>query len=366
MAGRKTTLYDIHKELGARMVDFGGWDMPIQYTGVIDEHKAVREKCGLFDVSHMGEILVTGKDSANFLQFITINDVKNLTDGKGQYTAILNDEGGMIDDLILYRLEDDLFLICANASNIDKDFTWIKKQASSFDVQVTDESSKYSQIAIQGPLSTKAIEAVFDESENISRLPYTGIISISYGNHSVLLARTGYTGEKGYEIYLPNEAADSLWLDLLNSSEDVSPVGLGARDTLRLEACYLLYGNDMNESVSPLEAGIGWATKLDKGDFIGRDSLIKQKNQGVKRRVYAFILEDKGIARSGMDIYLGDEKIGHVTSGSVLPSLGANGGMALLDAHRVKVNDEVFVDVRGKRKLAKIMKRPLYSAKVKS
>ena len=235
-------------------------------------------------------------------------------------------------------------------------------------MKVENKSSDYAQLAIQGPTSTEALKNIIADAdfETAAQLPYTGICEISLFGQTALIARTGYTGEKGYEIYMPATIAEKTWRGLLSGSEKVLPIGLAARDTLRLEACYLLYGNDMNDDVTPLEAGIAWATKLDKGNFIGREQLISMKEAGVPRKVIAFKLDDKGIARGGMEIYLGEEKIGAVTSGSVLPSVGGAGGMALVNKQSVKIGDQIEIDVRGRRKTATVVKKPLYQAKTHS
>lgn len=363
----KTPLFEEHVALKAKMVPFGGWNMPVSYEGVLAEHKTVREACGLFDVSHMGEVRVTGPDTVKFLQWLTINDITKLQDGHGQYSAILNDSGGMIDDLIIYRLGKEEFFICVNASNTEKDFDWIHSQSKKFNVKVVNESSQWSQIAIQGPTSLKTLQYITGSaSEQVKNLPYTHIMQTTIFGEKSLIARTGYTGEWGYEIYVPNKIARKTWMALLEHGPEtgVKPIGLGARDTLRLEACYLLYGNDMNDSVSPLEAGISWATKLDKGDFIGRAALVKQKEAGLKRKMVAFKMVEDGIPRHGMPVQASNGRKGEVTSGSVLPTLGGAGGMALVDASLAE-GDEFEIDVRGKMKKAKICKRPLYAAKVK-
>jgi aminomethyltransferase len=344
--------------------------MPVSYTTVLQEHKAVREACGVFDVSHMGEVLVTGANAGAFLQHLTINDIEKLKDGSGQYSAMLHDHGGMIDDLIVYRLKSDRFLLCVNASNTAKDFAWIEKQAAKFGgVQVANESSAWSQLAVQGPNSAKAVEVLIGATDlaQFRSLQYMDIMGITLFGKAALVARTGYTGEHGYEIYLPNAVAEKTWLALMETqpATGIQPIGLGARDTLRLEACYLLYGNDMNDEVSPLEAGISWATRLTKGEFIGRNALLAQKEAGPKRSQFAFVMSEDGIARSGMEIYRNGEKIGVVTSGSVLPTVGGAGGMALITRGKASLNDEVEVDVRGKRKLARLVQKPLYKAKVK-
>lgn len=364
---KKTPLHAMHKKRGARMVPFGGWDMPVQYEGVIAEHKHVRQDCGVFDVSHMGEIFVSGPDAASFLQSLTINDIKRLNVGNGQYSAMLTEQGGFVDDLIIYRTGPEHFLLCVNASNIEKDFAWLLAGKKTERVQIDNQSSSWSQLAIQGPRSPEAIKTLLsaEDQARVAALPYTDIIKVKSFGQEAFLARTGYTGEWGYELYLPNEVAGPCFETLLEKSS-ARPIGLGARDTLRLEASYLLYGNDMDESVTPIEAGIAWAVRFDKGDFKGRAVLEAQKN-GSKpcRKMVCFLLEEQGIARHGMDIYKGDRKIGQVTSGSFLPSLDTAGGMALIEKDAANVGDTFEVDVRGKRKLAKLVKRPLYSAKVK-
>ncbi|MCX6119775.1 MAG: glycine cleavage system aminomethyltransferase GcvT [Proteobacteria bacterium] len=359
---KKTPLYEEHLALKAKMVPFGGWMMPVSYEGVLAEHKHVREHVGLFDVSHMGEIRVKGSEATKFLQYVTINDVTKLADGGGQYSAILNEKGGMIDDLIIYKISSDEYFICVNASNSDKDFNWIQKQSKNFQVAVTNESQQWSQIAVQGPKSMAALATI--ASPEFKNLSYTHIQKASLFGESCLIARTGYTGEWGYEIYIPNSIARKTWAALLKAP-DVKAIGLGARDTLRLEACYLLYGNDMNDDVSPLEAGIAWATKLDKGSFIGRDQLINQKESGLKRKMFAFKMSEDGIPRHGMKAFdLKSGEVGEITSGSVLPTVGGAGGMALLAA-TFKEGDSFLVDIRGAKKHATIVKRPIYQAKAK-
>ncbi len=370
MSDQKTPLYDEHKKLGAKTAPFGGWVMPISYTSVLDEHACVRTRCGIFDVSHMGEIRVRGVDAAKYLQYLTINDISRLQDGTGQYSAILQPSGGMIDDLIIYRLKLDDFLVCVNASNADKDFRWFAEQAKNFNVQVTNESSQWGQLAVQGPASQAAVLELLAVSEHsrLNAMDYMQIAAFDVGGQKCLVARTGYTGEHGYELYLPTTVLVSVWQGFIATKPKtgLQPIGLGARDTLRLEACYLLYGNDMDETVSPLEAGIGWAVRLEAGDFIGRATLQRQKQDGVPRAMIAFKFEDAGVPRHGMDVYIGDRRIGTVTSGSVLPTVGGAGGMALVEAKTAVVGDQIEVDVRGKRKLARVLKRPLYLAKVKS
>jgi aminomethyltransferase len=365
---RKTPLYDRHKAAGAKVIEFGGWLMPVSYTSVLAEHKAVREKCGLFDVSHMGEIRVSGKDAEKFVQHLTMNDASKLAPGQGQYSAILNDQGGMIDDLIVYRLAADEYFICINAANRDKDFQWFKSKSGDFDVKVENQSDDWGQLAVQGPTSKDVVLSVVDPADRtkVEALPYTNITWAKFSGKDCLVARTGYTGEHGYEIYLPATHAPTLWDSLLatTSKTGIVPVGLGARDTLRLEACYLLYGNDMNDQTTPLEAGVSWAVKLAKPGFIGKEPLVQQKKSGVKQKIVAFKMKEDGIPRHGMTVYWRGEPAGFVTSGSVLPTVGGAGGMAMVTA-AVAENEELEVDIRGKRKLASVVKRPLYSAKTK-
>jgi aminomethyltransferase len=350
------------------MVPFGGWMMPVSYESVLIEHKNVREACGIFDVSHMGEVRVKGPDAGRFLQWLTINDIDRLKVGTGQYSAILNENGGMIDDLIIYRLGENEFFICVNASNRSKDFAWIKEKSNGFNVDVQDESDIWAQIAVQGPNSPGVLTHLLTptDADRLRALPYTNIMQTHFSGTTAYVARTGYTGEFGFEIYLPAPGAQQVWqaLTALEEKYGVKPIGLGARDTLRLEACYLLYGNDMTDTVSPLEAGIAWATKLDKGDFIGRAALMDQKARGIKRQITAFKMAEGGIPRQGMKVFYKDKEIGHVTSGSVLPTLGGAGGMALI-AHGIKEGDEILIDIRGQQKLAKVCRRPLYAARTK-
>jgi aminomethyltransferase len=364
---KTTPLYAIHKKLKAKTAGFGGWDMPISYEGVLAEHKTVREGCGIFDVSHMGEIFVSGPDALKFLQFHTVNDVSRLGIGNGQYSALPTPDAGFVDDLIIYRLAEETYLLCVNASNADKDYQWLVDHKGSYNVKLDNQSPEWAQIAIQGPKSLESLKALLnaDDQKKVEALKYTDIVATDFFGTKGYTARTGYTGEWGYEIYLPNAVAEQAFTTLLEKTA-AKPIGLGARDTLRLEACYLLYGNDMDETVSPIEAGIGWAVRFEKGDFLGKEKMEAQKAGKVPaRKMVAFQLEEQGIPRHGMDIYKGDRKVGVVTSGSFLPTLEFSGGMALIEKDGGQVGDTFEVDVRGKRKVAKIVKRPLYSAQVK-
>ena len=364
LENKKTPLYTSHLSANAKIVDFGGWKMPIHYEGTLKEHKYVRDHCGVFDVSHMGEIRVTGKDAKKALQFLTFNDIDKLHSGQGQYTGFCNNNGGMIDDVILYQIADDDFFICVNASNQEIDDTWIRKNSSEFSIQIHNESSIWSQIAVQGPKSREVLTPILGTSSPLNTMNYMSIAPIHYEEESGYLARTGYTGELGYEIYLKGDTAiKKLWQDLL-ATNTCLPIGLGARDTLRLEASYLLYGNDMNQNVTPVEAGISWAVRLEVPQFIGRDALVRQKKLGPEKKLIAFLMEEKAIPRHEMKVIANDKVIGHVTSGSYLPTLEKAGGFAYIDTHFAKIDQELRIDIRGKRKLAKIVKKPLYSSRV--
>lgn len=369
MTQKQTALYEEHLSAKAKIVPFAGWMMPVSYEGVLAEHHTVRQKAGMFDVSHMGEIRVTGKNAFEFLQYLTMNNLDKISDGQGQYSGILNNRGGMIDDLIIYRLEKDNYFICVNASNILKDYQWIREHADKFEVQVSNESERWSQIAVQGPNSKAAVNSLvgWKYQDQFNELPYMSIMSIGLFGKTALLARTGYTGEHGYEIYMPNDLAKNCWVALLETAPftGIKPIGLGARDTLRLEACYLLYGQDMTETVTPLEADVAWAVKFDCGEFIGRDALLKQKEEGIPRKLICFKLEETGVPRHDMNVLTSGEEIGKVTSGSVLPTSGGAGGMALVKSNLLKERDIFEVDIRGTKKKAVVTKKPFYQAKTK-
>ena len=361
---KKTPLFEAHKKQNATMSAFGEWSMPLYYQGVLAEHHLVRESVGFFDVSHMGELSIQGSQALEFLQYISINDVAKLSVGQGQYSCFCNDLGGIVDDLIIYRLAENDYLVCVNASNTQKDYQWALKQSERFsDLTVKNTSDNWGQIAVQGPHSLKLLQSIFPKDE-LESLAYMKIKPTSLNEHSCLIAQTGYTGEKGYEIYLPTEATLSMWEQLcrLSKNHNGGPCGLGARDTLRLEACFLLYGNDINEETTPLEAGIGWALKLEKKDFIGKKWLLEQKKQGKRKKLVAFKMIDPGIARHGMEIQQGDTKVGFVTSGSVLPSVGGAGGLAMINCE-TDTQEKLYIDIRGKQKVAKVVKRPLYNSR---
>jgi aminomethyltransferase len=353
-----------HRELGGRMVDFGGWEMPVQYTaGVIEEHLRTRTAAGLFDVSHMGEIWVEGHDAIEFVNRLTTNDVTKLVDGQAHYSILTNENGGVVDDLLVYRFFEDKLLLVVNAGTTDKDWEWITSHRRDENVALSNASSDYCQIAVQGPRAEEILKQLTDTPlENIKYYHFTvGRVD----DVEAIISRTGYTGEDGFEIYANADMATRLWLRLLEAGEygnadGILPAGLAARNTLRLEAAMSLYGHELGDDITPLEANLGWITKLQKGDFIGRDALIRQKEEGPARRLAGFEMSDRGIARDGCDVYVNGEKAGVVTSGSPAPFLKKNIGLAFLPAEFANIGQEITIDVRGKQLAAKVVPTPFY------
>lgn len=345
----KTQLYDEHVKLGAKIVPFAGWDMPVQYTSVKDEVLAVRNEVGVFDVSHMGEFFVEGKDAEKFVDHLLTNDIVNAPIGKAIYSPLCRDNGTVIDDLIVYKLAPNRLMICVNASNIQKDFEWMQSKHQGFDCELRNESENWSLLALQGPKSTETLSKLID----MPALDYFGVIELSHQQEKVILARTGYTGEDGFEIFGSHQAIISLWRELMDLK--VTPCGLASRDVLRLEVCYPLYGHELNDEVSPYDAGLGWTVKLTKINFIGKEALTPKpaKYKLVK------LLMDKGIPREGYPVLNAkEEKIGEITSGTM--SVVLNKGIALARIEIDKVpQDEVFlVDIRQKPWAAQLVKKP--------
>ena len=358
---KRTPLYALHRELGAKMVDFGGWEMPVQYEGILGEHRAVRERVGLFDVSHMGEFELTGSDALPALQSLTPNDVGRLADGRCHYSAFLTERGTFVDDLLVYRRAADSFLVVVNAGNTPKDFQWARAHAKG-DLRLEDKSAAYALIAVQGPLAAALMSRVSDADP--SDLPYYGFRDTRVLGRPALVSRTGYTGEDGFEIYLDPQDAEKVFRGLLEAGrpEGVVPCGLGARDTLRLEAKMALYGNDIDDTVTPWEADLGWIVKMKKGDFLGRDALQRQKEEGVPRKLVGFEMLDRGIARHGYPAQTPAGE-GVVTSGTHSPTLGRPIGLALVPSGAQTVGTEFEVDIRGRRARARIVETPFYKRK---
>ncbi|WP_374329344.1 glycine cleavage system aminomethyltransferase GcvT [Soonwooa sp.] len=356
---KKTALYDKHVALGAKMVPFAGFDMPVQYSGVTEEHFAVREKVGLFDVSHMGQFFVEGPQAKALLQKVTTNNLDTLEDGKAQYTCLPNETGGIVDDLIIYKINDEKYFVVVNASNIYKDWNHISKYNAEIGATMINASDDMSLLAIQGP---KAIETLQKLTEvNLSEIPYYHFtVGTVAGINDVIISNTGYTGSGGFEIYFKNDAAETLWNAVIEAGEafGIVPCGLAARDTLRLEKGFCLYGNDIDDTTSPLEAGLGWITKFDK-DFVSKDIFAKQKEEGVTRKLVGFELTDKGVPRHDYPVVDAEGNvIGKVTSGTQSPMKKIGIGLAYVDKSHNKVGTEIFIQVRNKNIPAKVVKTP--------
>ncbi len=358
---RQTPLNAVHKALGARMVPFGGWEMPVQYAGVLEEHQAVRERAGLFDVSHMGEIEVRGAEALSLVQRLTTNDASRLVDGQIQYSALCYPDGGVVDDVTLYRSSATHFLFCVNASNADKDFAWMQKvhaESGLKGVTLVNRSAEYAQLALQGPRSAAIL----------ARMTATPLESIRYyhfGRGEVagvpaLISRTGYTGEDGFELYVPAGEVVELWNRLLETgaADGLQPIGLGARDTLRLEKGYALYGHELSPQISPLEAGLGWIVKFEKGDFVGRDALLAQKAAGIPRRLVGLVMEERGIPREGYPVFAGGSEVGVVTSGTMSPTLKNGIALALVESSCAMLDRELLIGIRDRKLRAKVVKPP--------
>lgn len=356
--GKKTILNAEHVRLGGRMIEFAGWNMPVTYEGLKEEHLAVRKNVGLFDVSHMGEIFVRGKNSFATMQWLTSNNIDLLKEGQAQYSLLPNHEGGIVDDIIVYCLKKHQeYLVCVNASNIEKDFEWMKK--NNREAEIVNESSKWSQVAVQGPKALALLEDVYDQ--DIKTIPSFHFQKLEYKGEDTIVARTGYTGEDGAEIFLPNDMAVDFWQDLLEQGEDygVKPIGLGARDTLRTEKKLSLYGNEIDDTTNPIEAGLGWVVKLDKGEFIGRDIIARVKEQGPSRKLVGFKMLDKGIPRHGYNLLdLDGNPLGVVTSGTQSPSLDEAIGIGYVKTEKAALGSEFFVEIRSRKVKALVVKTP--------
>lgn len=363
-APRKTPLYDKHVALGARVIDFGGWAMPVQYSSILEEHKAVRTAVGLFDVCHMGEVEFVGPGALAAVERLVSNDVRKLVDGQARYTVVCYPEGGIVDDCIVYRDHAERIVIVINAANIDKDVAWFRQHTDGrADVKFRDMSDEFGLIAVQGPKAPALLDRVAPGAG------FSALKSFHFGKGTIAgvpvwAARTGYTGEDGYEIFVPAADAGKIWDLLLAQGQDlgVKPCGLGARDTLRLEACLSLYGNDIDQTTTPYDAGLGWVVKLDH-DFIGRPALEAQKAKGLSRKLVALTMEGRGTARHGYSIYAGEgdaEAIGIVTSGSLGPTVNKNIALGYVPVAQAEPGTRIFVDCRGKRIPAQVVKGPFY------
>ena len=362
---RTTPLYEEHVAAGARMVPFAGFVMPVQYTSVGEEHRAVRTRAGLFDVSHMGEIVVSGPAALDFVQLVSCNDHSRLTLGRAQYTGLMYPEGTFVDDLLVHRTADEEYLLVVNAANTAKDFAYLSELAADVEgAQVQDRSAEFAQLALQGPLARQILAPLTPIA--LDEIRYYRFTRGEVAGRPAMIARTGYTGEDGFELYVDPEAAAALWRALLEEGRPhgLVPVGLGARDTLRLEAGMPLYGNDIDDTTTPYEAGLGWIVKLDKGDFIGRDVLERQHSEGVERTLVGFEMIDRGIARHGFPVLLrpdAAEPVGEVTSGTQLPTVGKAAGMAYLPVGASAPGTEFVISIRGRPARARVVELPFYS-----
>jgi len=357
---KQTPLYDLYKEYGGKTIDFGGWALPVQFSSIKEEHEAVRTKAGLFDVSHMGEIEVKGKNSLDFLQKMLTNDVSKIQAGKAQYSAMCYENGGTVDDLLTYKLGEDHYLLVVNASNMEKDFAWLASHVEG-EVELSNLSGDYAQLALQGPLAEETLTKL--AAENIGDIGYFQFRHTAIAGKDVLLSRTGYTGEDGFEIYCSSNDAVYLWKEILHVGKDsgVLPCGLGSRDTLRFEATLALYGQELTKDISPLEAGIGFAVKLNKeADFIGKAALLKQKESGLQRKLVGIEMIDRGIPRHGYKVYNNGQVIGEVTTGTQSPTLNKAIGLALITSSFAEAGKEVEVEIRGKLVKAKVTATPFY------
>jgi aminomethyltransferase len=355
---KKTKFYSIHEKLGAKIVDFAGFQMPVMYSSIINEHKAVRNNVGVFDVSHMGEVFIRGDKALDFIQSITVNDASALADGKVQYSAMCYADGGIVDDLLVYRVSEKEYLLVVNASNKDKDVNWMKEN-NKVGAQIDDESDEFSLLAVQGPKSQATVQKICDKK---IELEYYHFFKAKIAGIDAIVSRTGYTGELGFEIYFKGDeaAAVKIWNALFEAGKefDIQPVGLGARDSLRLEMGMCLYGNDIDQTTNPLEAGLGWITKLKKNNFIAKDVLVKVKEAGLKRKLVGMISDEKTFPRHGYDISLNGKVIGHITSGTVSPILDKPIAMGYVPAELSSEGSKVNFLIRGKEFPATVVKFP--------
>ncbi len=359
MEAKKTPLYDEHVSLGGKVVDYAGWYLPVQYEGLVAEHEAVRNAVGLFDVSHMGEITIKGKDALAFVDYLMTNDITKVVDNQIVYTFMCAPDGGVVDDLLVYRFASDDFYLVVNASNTDKDYKWILEQKGNFDVEITNISDTVGEVAIQGPLAQKVLQKLTETDLNTITF-FTLNRKVDINGVECMVSRTGYTGEDGFEVYTTNEGVVKVWKDILEAGkeEGIKPCGLGCRDTLRFEASLPLYGHEISAEINPLEGGFKYFVKLDKAsDFIGKEALNKQWKEGLKRKLAGFEMIDRGIPREGYEIQKDGKVIGHVTTGYMSPTLKKNIGNALIAPEYTELGTEVDIMIRNKPAKAKIISK---------
>jgi aminomethyltransferase len=356
---RTTPLNAVHRRMGAKMVDFGGWDMPVQYSGVLEEHRAVRQGVGLFDVSHMGEIEIRGPEASKLVDWVTTNDASKLAMGQAQYSALLYQHGGFVDDILVHKIAGDHFFLCVNAANQDKDYQHIVEH-NRFDARVENAGERYAQLAVQGPRALATLQKL--TRVELAPIGYYHFADGAVSGAPARIARTGYTGEDGFEIYIPPDQAERLWAEILAAGAEfgIKPCGLGARNTLRLEAAMALYGHEIHASVTAWEAGLGWIVKLEKGDFIGREALVQQKARGVTRKLVGFEMTGRGIGRDGYEVYVDGSPAGWVTSGGPSPTLSKNIGLCYLPNALARTGRTIHIMVRGVLIPANTVPTPFY------
>jgi aminomethyltransferase len=361
---KRTPLYERHRDAGAKFVDFGGWEMPVQYSSILDEHRTVRTSVGLFDVSHMGEIEIRGPRAEAVVQRLTTNDASTLEASQVQYSTLCYPHGGIVDDLTVYRLGPEHFFLCVNAANIEKDYAWIVEQAQG-EADITNISEQIAQLALQGRQAQATLQPLCDIP--LESIRYYWSAKGRVNGIEALISRTGYTGEDGFEVYCPASQGPELWSALLEAGapNSIKPIGLGARDTLRLEMGYALYGNDITADTTPLQAGLAWIVKLNKGDFIGREALVKERSEGIKRRLVGLEMIDRGVARAHYHILVDGQVVGEMTSGTVSPSLNKGIGLGYVRTPYAKVATALQIDIRGKPAQARVASTPFYPSQVR-
>lgn len=363
---RKTSLYDNHSRYGGKMIDFAGWSLPVEYEGIIQEHEAVRNAAGLFDVSHMGEVEVKGKDALAFVQNLITNDASVLEDNQILYSLMCYPHGGIVDDLLVYKFAHDHFFLVINASNIEKDFQWMLDQVGDYEIELKNVSENYSEMALQGPEAQAILQKLTDTDLSEIKFFYCNR-DVKIQGVSCLVSRTGYTGEDGFEIYLNHESAPQIWDLIMEAGKEkgIKAAGLGSRDTLRFEASLPLYGNELSEEITPLEAGLGFFVKLDKAQFIGKDALVKQKQEGLKRKIVGFELLDKGIPRHGYEVVVDGKEVGFVTTGYLSPTLKKPVGLAMVPIEYSALGTPLEIKVRKRLLKAVVVSKKFYTKKYK-
>lgn len=363
---KKTSLFNAHVKYGGKVVDYSGWALPVQFEGITSEHEAVRNAAGLFDVSHMGEIEVKGNQATEFIQNLVTNDISILNDSQVQYNLMCYPNGGVVDDLLVYKFNNKDYLLVINAGNVDKDYAWMVENSKDFDVELTNISEDVSEIALQGPKAEEILQELTDT--NLSDIGFFyNKKDVNVAGANCLISRTGYTGEDGFEIYLSHDKAEHVWDKIMEAGKDkgIKPIGLGARDTLRFEACLPLYGHEISQDITPLEAGLGFFVKLNKANFIGKEALVKQKEEGLKKIMVGFEMDENGVARQGYDVLVNGKTIGFVTTGYASPTLKKNIGLAIVDANYSEMDTSIEIQVRKRALKAHVISKKFYKKQYK-